>query len=257
MTRALTRKHFHSSRLIRTLADLDVVETDEPDGAFAEKLAQWIDFGDAITLSAVHSASSGISPGTQAEAKSVACVAIAEEFARKRVALENSIKARGSANPGKTRMELPTPGPVTPIKDAAAYEPFRRYHFAHQRDMELSIRSLRAKVREQIAKASPRLKQLLDLDAAMDGILCERESKLLATVPALLERRFEQLRKAHQHTLLATQQEDKPELWMQPGAWLARFCHELETVLLSELNVRLLPTMGLIEALNNEKTKHR
>jgi hypothetical protein len=56
--------------------------------------------------------------------------------------------------------------------------------------------------------------------------------------------------------MLAAQQEDKPALWMQPGAWLERFCGELKAVLLVELDVRLLPTVGLIEAMNNEKTKH-
>ncbi|MFC3109460.1 DUF3348 family protein [Undibacterium arcticum] len=41
--------------------------------------------------------------------------------------------------------------------------------------------------------ASPRLKQLADLDATFETILRERESKLLATVPVLLKKRFEQL----------------------------------------------------------------
>lgn len=161
-----------------------------------------------------------------------------------------------SINPGKTGIELPTPKPGALTKDAAAYEPYRRYLSAQQRDMELSVRSLRTKVREQISKASPRLKPLVDLDAALDGILCERESKLLSTVPLLLKRRFDQLLKAHQQTRPSTQQDDNPDLWMKPGAWLARFCSELQTVLLAELNVRLLPTVGLIEAFNNEKIKH-
>ena len=54
MTRALKRTQFHSSGLMRTLADLAVLETDRPVGAFAEKLGQWIDFADAIALCAVH-----------------------------------------------------------------------------------------------------------------------------------------------------------------------------------------------------------
>lgn len=256
MTRALTRTNFHSSRLIRSLADLAVLETDAPGGAFAEKLGQWIGFADAITLSAVHNAPTAISPSTPSGAQSVARLAIAEEFARRRVALENSIRMSCSINPGKTGIELPTPKPGALTKDAAAYEPYRRYLSAQQRDMELSVRSLRTKVREQISKASPRLKPLVDLDAALDGILCERESKLLSTVPLLLKRRFDQLLKAHQQTRPSTQQDDNPDLWMKPGAWLARFCSELQTVLLAELNVRLLPTVGLIEAFNNEKIKH-
>ena len=39
---------------------------------------------------------------------------------------------------------------------------------------------------------------------------------------------------------------------MKDGAWLARFCHELQTVLLAELDLRLQPTLGLLEAYQKE-----
>ena len=103
------------------------------------------------------------------------------------------------------------------------------------------------------SQSLPALRQLAALDAALDKALCERESKLLSTVPLLLRKRFEHLLKAHQQTLLDTGHADKPDTWMKQGAWLARFCHELQTVLLAELDVRLQPTVGLIEALHNEK----
>ena len=37
-----------------------------------------------------------------------------------------------------------------------------------------------------------------------------------------------------------------------PAAWLADFHEELKRVLLAELDLRLQPTVGLIEALRNE-----
>lgn len=256
MTRALQRKNFHGSSLIRTLADLAVLKIDELDGDFSEKLGQWIDFSDAITLCAVHNACTPIPPGTKSGAQPVARFAIDREFDRMRVVLENSIKVSCSPHAGKTRLTLPMPQLGAPLEDASAYEPYRRFHLAHQRDMELSVRSLRAKVRDQIAKVSPRLKQLADFDAALDGILRERENKLLLTVALRLKMRFDQLLKAHHQNLASAQQEDSPDLWMNAGSWLARFCGELQTVLLAELDVRLQPTVGLIEAFNHEKTKH-
>jgi hypothetical protein len=99
------------------------------------------------------------------------------------------------------------------------------------------------------------LQHLATLDGAFEGILSEREARLLATLPQLLKKRFEHLRMLHLKTLVDTQQVDNPAQWMQPGAWLERFCHELQTVLLAELDVRLQPALGLLEALNNEKTK--
>lgn len=256
MTRALQRTNFHSSDLIRTLDELAVMNIDEPDGDFAEKLGQWIDFADAITLCAVHNACTAIPRGTKSGAQPFARAAIAQDFDRMRVVLENSIKVSCSPNAGQTRLALPIPKPGTPIEDASAYEPYRRFHLAHQRDMELSVRLLRANVREQIAKVSPRLKQLADFDATLDGILRERENKLLSTVALRLKMRFDQLLKAHQQTLASAQQEDSPDLRMKAESWLTRFCNELETVLLAELDLRLQPTVGLIEAFNHENKKH-
>jgi hypothetical protein len=253
MTRALTRTNFHSSRLVRILSDLAVVESVKPGVAFAEKLAQWFDITHAINLRAAHTASP---PSTSLETPPVTGVVVGEAFARMRLALENSITRRGDPVKGRTRLEMPSPQFGVPIDAVTAYAPYRRYYLAHQREMDLNVRPWRAKVREVLAKTSPTLKQLADLDAALDGILCDRESKLLSTVPLLLEQRFGQLLKAHQQRLVDTQQTDHPDFWMKPGGWLARFCNELQTVLLAELDVRLQPILGLIEAMNNEKTKH-
>jgi hypothetical protein len=121
--------------------------------------------------------------------------------------------------------------------------------------MDLKIKPLRAQVREVVAGTSPALQQLAALDAALDAVLADRESLLLAKVPALLEKRFRQLRQAHQDLLLEAQQEDNISLWTKPGGRLARFCQELQTVLLAELDLRLQTTLGLLEALHNETPK--
>ena len=252
MTRALTRTPLHSSTLTRVLSDLAVLEAAEPGAAFAQKLGLWLDFNDAITLCAAHNASA---PVTLSGEASVAKTAMGDELARTRAALVNSITKPALPSAGRTRITLPSPKPGVSMEEATAYEPYRRYYAAHQRDMETGIRLLRAQAREALAKASPALGQLAALDAVLDGILGARESKLLATVPLLLEQRFAQLLKAHQQKLADAQSEDNPALWMKTGAWLARFCHEMQTVLLAELDVRLLPTVGLIEALNNQMTQ--
>jgi hypothetical protein len=110
-------------------------------------------------------------------------------------------------------------------------------------------------VRDALARSSPALKKLAVLDATLENILSDRESKLLSTLASLLEKRFTRLFKAHQQALVAVQQADHPERWMEAGAWLARFCTELQTVLLAELDLRLQPIVGLIETFNNEKPK--
>jgi hypothetical protein len=252
MTRALPRTNFHSSTLIRCLADLAIVDTAEPGNAFAEKLGLWIHFTDAITLSAVHNDSIVSLPKIPPEAQFGPRAAVGMEFERIQAGLINSIMKSCSPALGKTHMELPAPQRDLPMDLAAAYAPYRRFYAEHQRDMELRIQPLRVNVREAMAKASPRLKKLADLDAALERILRDRESKLLSNVPVLLKKRFEQLFKVHQQMLVDTQQADNPAGWTQAGGWLARFCNDMQMLLLAEVELRLQPTMGLIEAFDNK-----
>ena len=252
MTRVLPRTNFHSSKLIRCLADLAITDAVDPGNAFAEKLGLWIHFTDAITLSAVHNDGIASPSKISSNAQTTAHAAASVEFNRIQALLMNSIMESCSPTSGKTHIKLPTPTLELPLDLAAAYPPYRRFYEAHQRDMELSIQPLRVNVREAVAKTSPRLKKLADLDAALEKILRDRESKLLSKVPVLLRKRFEQLFKEHQQKLADTQQADNPAGWTQAGGWLARFCNDMQMLLLAELELRLQPAMGLIEAFKQD-----
>lgn len=256
MTRALTRTHLHSSSLIRVLADLTLVDAVEPGSAFAEKLGLWLSLHESIALHAAHNVGAARPAALPARATPAARVVIDEAFARTRTSLVNAITGRGL--PNTSHIALPDPQPGEPLDTPTAFEPYRRYYQAHQRTMAASVHPLRAQARELLAKASPALKQLAALDAVFDDILSERESKLLATVPVLLRRRFDQLRQAQPPTPTDTQAAESieptkpPAKPMHPPSWLVRFGHEMQTVLLAELELRLQPALGLIEALHQE-----
>lgn len=252
MTRALPRTNFHSSKLIRCLADLSLADAVDPGNTFAEKLGLWIHFTDAITLSAVHSDGIASQPGTGAGTQTTAHTAAVVEFERIQALLMDSIMKSCSFKPAKTHIKLPPPPLELPLDLATVYPPYRRFYEAHQRDMELSIQPLRVNVREALAKASPKLRKLAELDAMFEKILRERESKLLAKVPVLLKKRFEQLFKEHQQKLAGPGQADNPPGWTQAGGWLARFCSDMQMLLLAEAELRLQPVMGLIEAGNEQ-----
>jgi len=236
------------------LSDLALLEAAEPGAAFAEKLGLWVDYSDAIALS------TALKPGaaSQADARRVDSAAagavVSDQLARLRTRFVESITQSDSAQAGRARIERPVADFELPVKVSIAFDPYRRYYGAHQREMESNIGALRAGVREVLTRASVSLRHLAALDAALEKVLCERESKLLSTVPLLLRKRFEHLLKDYQQTLNDKRQADDPDTWMKPGGWLARFSHELQTVLIAELDVRLQPTVGLIEALQNEKT---
>jgi hypothetical protein len=256
MARSLTRTPFHRSALTRTLAGMGALGATDPGNAFAEQLGQWVDFKGAITLSAIHSTPAAPlpngTPPAPPDSASKAVASVARDFARTRTAMEAGIAASFTPGAGPARLALPVPAPGLSADEACAYAPYRRCHQAIQHDLETKVATLRARVRECAAQASPPLQRLAALDAAFDAILCEREARLLATLPSRLEKRFHQLHQAHQQDLSARQSADSVEQWWQPGAWLARFRGELRSVLLAELDLRLQPTLGLLDALHNE-----
>lgn len=241
MKRAPPRTHFHSSLLIRTLVDLAVLEPTATPSNLPEKLGTWISFTDAITLSGMQK---DCVMDANSAVRTVGGSAVCHEFSQARSALEKSIVGYANAGEGNSRLVLPTPQAGMTTEEASIYTPYRRYHQNYQRHLEQSVRALRNKVRHAVANTSPRLRQLALLDATYENILVEREASLLAGLPTVFERRFHHLRKAHLH--------DSPDLWTQPGAWLTQFFQDLHTVLLAELDLRLQPTVGLLEALTTE-----
>lgn len=244
MTRDLPRINFHSSQLIRYLAELDLLEGAEPMGDLAEGLGQWMHFTDAIALSAV--LESGLSQfAVQNPAQREATGArLAAEFDKARTFMVNSITKSCAPAGGKTHIKLPLVDPELP------FAPYRQFYEAHQRDMELSIEPLRVNLRGALAKASPRLRKLAELDMVMDKCLRAREAQLLARVPQLLQKSFRAEYAAHQEQLAASGEDDNPAAWMQPGGWLAGFCQILQTTLLAEAQLRLQPSAGLLDAFN-------
>lgn len=256
MTRMLPRAKFHSSKLIRCLASLGIADTVDAGDAFAEKLGSWIHFADAITLSAVHNDGNANVPDMRSckrrDQQVAACAGAVAEFERLQALLADSIMKSCSRTPGKTHISLPAPQLALPLDLAAAYVPYRRFYETHQRDMEMRIQPLRVNLREAVAKSSAKLRRLAELDATFEKILHDRERQLLSKLPISLKKRFEELFKEHQKNLLATQQADNPVRWSQQDGWLARFCSDMQMLLLAEVEFRLQPALGLIEAFKQD-----
>ena len=248
------RGNFSSSGLVRLLGDWTPVEPEAPRQDFAQRLSQWLDVSDAITLHAAHQSiqpAAAKRPGARAGQTK----ALEEEFHRVRTALVKAIAASGAPPVRNNRDRSLLPQPEGVAEPDAGFAPHQQRYLDQQRQMALRIEALRGHVRHAISSASPRLAPLAEMDAVLEQMLGGREQKLLGTVPVVLERHFEQLRAAHQQEQSTTQQPDDPAAWRQPGGWLHAFGKELEAALLAELDVRLQPVTGLMEALRNEGGK--
>lgn len=223
----------------------------------AERLGLWLDVFDGITLHAAHQSIKTLDEDKPSDAPLTKSSALEEEFHKVRTALVKTITTSSELPASGKRVRNLVPQPEAAATTDAGYAPYHQRYLDQQRQMALRIDALRAYVRQAIAKVSPQLGQLAGFDAVMDQMLGGREKKLLATVPVLLERRFGHLRKTHQLALVAAQQQDDPALWAQPGGWLDVFGKELQEVLLAELEVRMQPVVGLIEAFSNEVKKYQ
>lgn len=218
------RSDFSSSRLVRLLGDWAPLDAEAPGMDVAERLGLWLNAFDAIGVQAAHRTINAITkaaPAQPADARSSRTPSVEEDYQGVRAALAHAI----------AREPLPLAG-ATPAD--ATYAPYRQRHLELQRQMEQMIGPLRDHVRQALGQASPRLRQLAALDAALEQVLAPREQMLAPTVPALMERRFEQLRLA------------------QAEGWLEVFGQDWRQALLAELDLRLEPVAGLIEALGNE-----
>lgn len=217
----LLRNDFSSSRLVRLLGPWVPVEAEAPTMDFAERLSLWVNAFDAIGLEAAHRAIRAIDAPSPRRPRvpPVRAEALHDDVRRVRSALAHAI----------SQDVLPLPGEA-----GKGFAPYHQRHLDLQRQMEQMVRPLREHVREALARVSTRLRKLVALDAALGEVLARREQAVMSTAATLLKPRFEQLRKA--------------------GEPVEAFESDWRQALLAELDLRLEPVLGLVEALHHELT---
>lgn len=260
MSRPAPCPPLHSAPLVRQLSQLACADFPASRQNFAQRLGRWLDVQDAITLSAtLHPSAGRVGPGDAATTAPPANLDGA--LAAVRDTLRAAILSEEARLAGRSRLRLPSPDAGESLPEIAEFATYQRYYVAHQRDMEAQISPLRATLRAALARlaqaAAPQLRQLALLDAALDKALAERERALFASIPLLLERRFQHLRAASRPAqadspVQSPSSNDSPPAadparWLQPGGALARFRQEMQQLLLAELDLRLQPLTGLAE----------
>jgi hypothetical protein len=214
------RSTFGSSRLVRLIGEGVPVDDEAGPMDFAERLSLWVSAFDAIGLQASLQSIRGLGAADGATpARTARTPDLADDFQRVRSVLAKAIALD------------PRSGADADAADAG-YAPYQRRHLELQRQMEQMIGALRSHVRQAVSRGSPRLRELAALDATLEPLLAPREQALLPKAAALLKLRFEQLRPS------------------EDGA--AAFARHWQDALLAELDLRLEPVAGLIDALGNE-----
>jgi Protein of unknown function (DUF3348) len=218
-----------TSRLQRLLDHWTGAETEAPRQDVAERLGQWLGMHDALRLqSAQYLIVSGDHDGTGKDGARTEVDALAGECRRLRAALQSAIAA-----------ELADPA----LGPDAGFPAYHRRYLGHQRRIQAAIDSLRARARQALAAASPEMARLALLDGTLQQLFGAREQKLLAQVPLFLKERFERLHR---------QEPDETGAVPLPLAWFDTFRRDVQEALLAELETRLQPVLGMIDALHQD-----
>ncbi|WP_157933817.1 DUF3348 family protein [Alloalcanivorax mobilis] len=233
----------YSARLVRLLATLEGRKAAPPAGSFAERLGRLFDLPDTIALDHArqHYPAGPFAPQPD----------LARRLREDADQLRDSQVARiaeAFSDGGSAALRLPPPetnaaGP--------SFKPYQRFYLGHQRQQIASIQPLRLRLRQVLAGLGPEQAQLAALDAVFDNALAGYGRRGFDALPAVLERRFRALWREHRERQPDALQQD-PAAWLAPGAWLHRFCQEMRLMLLAELETRLQPVQGLLDALNQE-----
>lgn len=253
MTHSSVHASLNGSRLVRFLADLSVSDVELSHKHFAQRLGRLIDLTDSIALSAAHGKLpvAGGQSCSQSDLISASEV-LKDEFLRVRSSAVTFIAKSFIPGMEAAWLTLPVVTGDAESQGKISYEPYLRFYTTHQREIAFKVKRLRTNARQALAELSPRLAQLSALDTALEKTLAVHSRKLFLKVPVLLEKRFNTLRQQHQQALGA--QDDDPHLWLRPGGWLETFYGEMQGLLLAELEERLQPVLGLIEALDDTFT---
>jgi hypothetical protein len=138
---------------------------------------------------------------------------------------------RAPAQSGTARAPLAAtvPAAVAEWVEEEDYGSYRQRYLDIQRRFELRIDPFRAYCRQMLAHSDSRLSQLAQLDLTLESLLATRTQTLLASLATLMERRFQRY------------QQDK-----DPPA--DGFEQDFQHAMLAELQFRLEPVTGLVEA---------
>lgn len=232
MTQASPHVTQHHSRLIRFLSDLRLAEQDLSYRDFGERLGLLLNFADSILLADTLKALPRQQP-VLAEADGSDLKAV---FLRTQATLVSSVVASCAGADVSNRLRWPTLQPGA----APVFDLYQRFYVAQQRELDLGVRALRQQVRDALRTVSAPLAQLASLDGVMEDVLWDHSRRFFAVIPRFLQQRFNHL---------------MGESVTAP--MLHQFRRETQSLLLAELETRLQPVMGLIEAFEQEATHHQ
>ncbi len=233
----------HGSRLVRTLAELSAEAPQDSGRNFSHRLGTLIDLADSIKLATVQMklADLPFRPDVAGPA------GIRRDFLKGREAIIKSVLRACVPGASTTRIRFPQVTEQTPATEATDPKPYLSFYIAQQSELDYKVRRLQLQLRKDLAGVSERLSKLAALDGALGDAMGAHTRRYFATVPALLGDHFRQLGADYREQVDGKDYDYT--LWQ---AQLTRLRSDIQGLLLAEAETRLLPVLGLIEALEDD-----
>jgi hypothetical protein len=231
MERELLGTGLGESTLVGLLSSLSLLDAPPTKPPFVQGLGQWLGWAEALSLSAALQRPAGADAAATARAPMAAQAE--RDYGRVVAQLLREIDDAAATDPRRTA----SPGD-------ADFGAFRQRHGALQQAMQAAIEPLRRQLRAAVAAQSPSLQRLAAIDAVLEQALAAREQALLALMPTLLERHFERLQRAPGGAAA--------DAGATAPSATGRFRQDMQRLLRAELQLRLQPLQGLLEALRNQ-----
>lgn len=237
MTQAVADTRLNTTRLISLLSSLTDRSATLPRNQVAQGLGRMIDLPDSISIADTLDKLPRIKPGeTGMQADPVL------RLQRGHAAMIKTVTGSLSMGSSPARITLgmfiePAAGKDGALQPPPDYQAYLKLHAALQRDLDFKARTLQADIRKCLAQHSRNSARLAAIDGALAEPIARRSRALFAKIPGLLQAHFQAI----------AAQADVPEEAVQQ-----QLSDTLQTVLLAEIEARLLPALGLIEALEEE-----
>jgi len=236
------------SHFVRLLTELSGKKLHLPEYNLAERMGHFFDLSSSLTLSRELQKNHLASEVAFDNAEPLQQIVLTC-----RAKMISNINQGFIDGPGETLLKVPSTVVGIHTEVLQTYTPYQRFYSKHQLAMAVEINELRNTVRSGVAGFSSQLSQLADLDKTLEQSMAAHSQKLFALTPKLLNPQFK-IRQEEYLTNTKDKNTNELDHWLMPDGWLTLFYQDMKKLLLAELDLRLQPIFGLLEALD-EHTK--
>ncbi|WP_116364186.1 DUF3348 family protein [Parahaliea mediterranea] len=226
MSRTPTSTSFSQTRLISLLSSLGGPAGGGESRQFGPRLGSLIDLSHSVTLADTLA----LLERQPFEPVDEDPTRAREDFLRVRAAMMAAVMRSLTPGSGATRIRWPEA-----VLESKGGEALRRFYTAHQREMDARARGLQERCRDALSGCSPSLMQLATLDQTLMDALSAHSRRLFGNIPDVLEK----MQAAAREALLQGNADAEQQLKT-----------DVQALLLAEIDARLLPVLGLVEALD-------